>query len=148
MAGVNRMTGAPWHVEKMGRQEGDERRHRSRCKYHRKNDNYCSKRFGVCVGSVHCSNYEEVSHSSEDGAVVKPNVTPTAKKEKNKDLSSDELEIVNALRKPGTLIWHKKYDVGEVVAVKGETAKIRFDSGKESDFDIHASAASGLIRIL
>jgi len=31
MGNLERLTGSPWHVEKMTRQEGDEKRHKSRC---------------------------------------------------------------------------------------------------------------------
>lgn len=30
------MTGSPWHVEKMVREEGDAKRHKSRCIYYQK----------------------------------------------------------------------------------------------------------------
>lgn len=53
------MTGCPWHVEKMVRQEGDSRRHRSRCIYYNKKESHCSKVVGKCVGAAHCSYYDE-----------------------------------------------------------------------------------------
>lgn len=54
MAGVNRMVGAPWHVERFERQEDDPRRHRSRCKYYNKTTKHCVKRNGKCIGAAHC----------------------------------------------------------------------------------------------
>ena len=32
---VNRLTGSPWHKERVHRSEGDERRYKGRCKYYR-----------------------------------------------------------------------------------------------------------------
>ena len=56
---IERMVGSPWHVEKMVRQEGDPRRHRSRCIYYDKKNSHCPKVVGKCVGAAHCSYYEE-----------------------------------------------------------------------------------------
>lgn len=58
--GIKRvMTGAPWHVEKMVRKEGDPRRHRSRCIYYNKSTGHCPKVVSKCVGAAHCNYYEE-----------------------------------------------------------------------------------------
>ena len=59
MPTVKNMVGSPWHVEKMTRQEGDARRHKSNCKYYCKNKNYCAYRFEQCPGSAHCDYYVE-----------------------------------------------------------------------------------------
>lgn len=56
---IERMVGSSWHVEKMVRQEGDPRRHRSRCIYYDKKNSHCPKVVGKCVGAAHCSYYEE-----------------------------------------------------------------------------------------
>ena len=56
---IERMAGIPWHVEKMIRQEGDLRRHRSRCIYYDKKKSHCSKVIGKCIGAAHCNYYEE-----------------------------------------------------------------------------------------
>ncbi len=62
MAGISRLTGTSWHVERYKKADGDSRRHRSRCVYYRKSDAYCSEVVGKCRGSAHCSFYKE--HSS------------------------------------------------------------------------------------
>lgn len=60
MGTLQRLTGAPWHVERMVREEGDDRRHRSRCTYYRgKADSYCSFFCGRCRGAAHCEQYKE-----------------------------------------------------------------------------------------
>ena len=60
MADYKGISGTPWHVERFTRAEGDERRHRSRCKYYHKEDSYCSKEIGRCRGAAHCKFYQEV----------------------------------------------------------------------------------------
>ncbi len=60
MTAVNRMTNVPWHIEKYTREEDDDRRHRNRCVYYRKEDKYCSKLVSKCCGSAHCSYYKEL----------------------------------------------------------------------------------------
>ena len=54
------MTGTAWHVERYERGEGDERRHRSHCKYFVKEHCQCKKRNGKCIGSAHCPEYEKI----------------------------------------------------------------------------------------
>lgn len=60
--GVEKMVGTPWHVERMHRQEGDDRRHKSRCEYYCLGNNNCEKRHGKCIGSAHCEEYKELSN--------------------------------------------------------------------------------------
>ena len=64
------MTGSPWHVEKMVRQEGDSRRHRSRCIHNDKKNSHCSKVVGKCIGAAHCSYYEECQTQGEEATKV------------------------------------------------------------------------------
>lgn len=59
--GVNRMTGTPWHAERVHRSEGDKRRYKGRCKYFYHENNYCSKRCGRCIGSAHCDEYDALT---------------------------------------------------------------------------------------
>ena len=42
MASLNRFTGSPWHVDKWTRDDGEPRRHRSKCRYHSANTNHCN----------------------------------------------------------------------------------------------------------
>jgi len=79
--GVERMTGTPWHTEKMCRTEGDGKRHKSKCKYYVKVENHCSKCVSRCIGSAHCSYYVELS--SED--IAKRVKTNTAKRGPKED---------------------------------------------------------------
>lgn len=68
MGQLERLTGVPWHVEKMIREEGDDRRHRSRCVYYQgKVDNFCSYYCEKCRGSAHCDHYKEHADAVETG---------------------------------------------------------------------------------
>lgn len=54
------LTGTPWHVERMTRQEGDPRRHKSRCIYYAPKSKTCDYKNGACIGSAHCMEYNEI----------------------------------------------------------------------------------------
>ena len=55
--GISHMQGTPWHVEGMNLNEGEDRRHRSRCVYY--NNHRCTSLGRKCIGSSHCPIYEE-----------------------------------------------------------------------------------------
>lgn len=59
MSDLNKMSGTPWHIEKMHRKDGDDRRHRSRCIYYEALGQSCKKRMLKCMGSAHCPHYKE-----------------------------------------------------------------------------------------
>lgn len=56
---VSRMTGTPWHIERMHLAEGDTPRHCHRCVFYHAKDKYCSRIIGRCYGSAHCEYYSE-----------------------------------------------------------------------------------------
>ncbi len=58
---ANRLQGTPWHEERVHRKEGDDRRHKSRCKYYLESDGKCRKQLSKCIGSGHCDDYIELS---------------------------------------------------------------------------------------
>lgn len=59
MANISRMTGTPWHVDALRKDEKDDRRHKSRCVYYRKADESCGILNARCPGSAHCKYYSE-----------------------------------------------------------------------------------------
>ena len=59
--GVRNLTGISWHLERVHRAEGDEKRYKGRCEYYKYRDNFCSLRNGKCIGSAHCDDYSEIS---------------------------------------------------------------------------------------
>lgn len=56
--GANRMTGTPWHVEKLRPDPSDINRSRCRCK-HLDGDNYCNQIYDYCQGPSRCPFYFE-----------------------------------------------------------------------------------------
>lgn len=61
MSKTQYLSGTPWHVEKMTRQEGDDKRHRSRCvNYEGKKTGHCKVFNEKCHGSAHCGEYKEI----------------------------------------------------------------------------------------
>lgn len=57
--GAGQMSGAPWHIEVLKKDETDDRRHRSRCIHYKKSNQFCNHYIGRCGGSAHCQYYEE-----------------------------------------------------------------------------------------
>lgn len=86
MGRLARMEGTPWHIEHFEREEGDERRHKSRCIYHNK-DGTCSYFMGKCRGAAHCNPYKESKKKANK---------PTGQKPIGKSKKSD-VEIYNEL---------------------------------------------------
>lgn len=76
MAGINKMTGSPWHTEKMTRKEGDPKRHRSKCDHYEKSTGYCKKRVMRCVGSAHCDYYHSSKEPVTDALSTQDRVRP------------------------------------------------------------------------
>ena len=62
--GVNHLTGSPWHIEKVHRAEGDDRRYKGRCEYYSYEKDSCTYRLGKCIGSAHCNKYKLVSEET------------------------------------------------------------------------------------
>lgn len=72
--GINSMKGTPWHVETIKKEENDDRRHKSRCKYYK--NNHCIYYNRICTGSAHCDIYSEINieRKSEVKHSRRPNV--------------------------------------------------------------------------
>ena len=69
------LTGTPWHVECMTRQEGDPKRHKSRCIYYIAKSKSCERRNGICIGSAHCMDYKEKIHEAiQDENIISTNL--------------------------------------------------------------------------
>ena len=119
--GISReLTGTPWHVEKVTRSEGDEKRHKSRCYYHRKKDDYCLKYHEKCRGSAHCDYYTETPPPKDvpkkENVAIKPEVT-TPK--------------IEPLLPIGCRVHHKLYGKGVVTSITEETVTVLFDNNSE-----------------
>lgn len=55
--GASRLQGTPWHVDPVHRGEGDDRRHKSRCKFYNPVTGQCKDHW-KCGGSRYCREYE------------------------------------------------------------------------------------------
>ncbi len=82
MGNLERMVGSPWHVEKMTRSEGDDRRHRSRCiHYSGKQEGHCDYFCVKCRGAAHCEKYDEYQiPKNENESLQQTSNTNSAKK--------------------------------------------------------------------
>ena len=76
--GARHLVSVPWHVERVYRGEGDERRHKVRCKFYIHDNKYCSRKCCRCMGSAHCMDYVAIS----DTDFVKRQKAVQAKKRK------------------------------------------------------------------
>ena len=67
-----KLTGHPWHVGYLKKDEDDPRRHKSRCVYFSRDDSrkgHCARRSGTCIGSAHCQDYKETVAEKEVSSV-------------------------------------------------------------------------------
>lgn len=131
--GISRdLTGTPWHVEKLTRSDGDEKRHKVRCYYHRKQGDRCLKYYEKCRGSAHCDYYIEDSPTSE-------NNTTENKKTENNNLEAEPILPV------GCIIRHNKFGKGIVTSYTNDTIAVTFNNGIEKQFLLNVLLKNKLI---
>ena len=149
MSGLSRLTGTPWHVERMVREEGDSRRHRSRCKFYRKHDSYCSQLVGRCMGSAHCDYYEETENPLEE------NQNPASTTEDElKEKSEEKQKLPNKAPERRIVcpfhvydrILHVKYGEGYIIELTVDRIKIRFLDGQSKEFQLDFCLQKKLIK--
>ncbi len=151
--GLNRLTGTPWHLDKYTREDGDERRHRSRCVYYKKPDAHCSFHSGKCRGSAHCPYYREYNPETD----AKPEPMPEPKKKSSiikyekilatKDgkkafVSSKEEQKLFPV---GCRVRHMSNGKGTVKKVSNGKITVAFDSGKEIMLSLDVCVRKGLL---
>lgn len=134
------MSGSPWHVEKMVRKEGDSRRHRSRCIYYNKSNKYCTKVVGKCVGSAHCSYYEECFREEFEQNEVRDKQVITNVEQDNK--------LKLGMKIVGRKIIHNKYGKGKITKITGNKVDILFESGKTASFNIELCIKNSIIKFV
>lgn len=128
MAGINRLTGIPWHVERYARKDGDDRRHRSRCIYYHKPDAYCSQIVGKCRGAAHCSYYTEFLPEEYENTTTE--IMKTSKEQKMADYEGKRLFPI------GCRVCHVKYGSGTVKKILGGKIIIDFGNDNEKTFGL------------
>lgn len=144
--GLKDLSGVPWHIEKFTRAEGDERRHRSNCKYFRKADAFCALYKEKCHGSAHCDNYVYI----EKTYVTQPIVIKNQKKDYGSNkLSDEQKERLLAIKnkryghrskenekkdiKVGTHVNHNIFGEGIIVEINSYIV-VQFDNGEIKRF--------------
>lgn len=128
IAGINRLAGTPWHVERYAREDRDDRRHRSRCIYYQKPGAYCCQIVGKCRGAAHCSYYTE--SQPEEYENTETETMKTSKEQKMADYEGKRLFPI------GCKVRHVKYGSGTVKKVSDGKIIIDFGNDNEKTFGL------------
>ena len=126
------LTGTPWHVEKMHRAEGDNKRHRSRCVYYNAETKQCSKLHIKCFGSAHCTSYREQLPESESqlslAEIPKKNKPNRHKRiivdSKNKICPSSCFKFII-----GDKVKHARFGEGTITKILDDGVLVKFKFG-------------------
>ena len=131
----NNMTGTPWHVDRFAREEGDPKRHRSRCTYYdnKRSEAYRCEKLGRCSGSAHCMYYRELTQSQK-----RARADAEANKEKQK-----EKQGANYFER--CRVRHKIFGEGTVTKVENGHIEVRFDSHIDARLNIETSEKHHLL---
>jgi len=141
MPKVRELTGTPWHVEKLTRNEGDERRHKSRCVYYRKPDSYCKYQYITCSGSRYCKYYK----AKEIEELPQYNDTPVNKKEEIEKIADSEGKKLYPI---GSKVQHQKFGVGFVTDISEGHISIDFEDTDEKVLGLDVCVAKGYLKVI
>ncbi len=119
---LNQFTGSPWHVERWHRDDDEKRRHRSNCKYFRKEGHYCRYNKIPCYGSAHCSDYKE----KEDKETSNTAINFVDSKSSSKNSGSELIKQAKKQMPVGSNVHHKRFGDGLVVGYEDEYIIIHF----------------------
>ena len=109
--GVNRMTSIPWHVERVHRQSGDDRRQKKNCKFY--DEGTCWAYAQQCKGSAHCIKYREKDKKQILEEIKQPNKENNKKKKKAKTKTVPMFsESQNNISLVSNVDYHKKFQFG------------------------------------
>ena len=142
--GLNQLTGTPWHVDKFTREEGDKRRHRTRCThYSDRGCSYCTLYGERCHGTAHCAFYEEKEPQSEDNHEIQPQhktqqEPQTTTKINTKIDASREYPV-------GCHVRHVKFGKGKVINVMGDILTVNFYDHGRKDLKASVCKAGNLL---
>lgn len=152
--GISQLQGTPWHLEQMHRKEGDDRRHKSRCKFYNPITKQCKDRW-ECRGSRYCQEYEQLSevafrqrqediaeakrllakgYSSDELTAIQ-NQKRKAKKEqqnktehpKTKRTGNTNTESIRLPNLQGKYIKHKGFGKGLVIEQSGDNVLVVYN---------------------
>ena len=141
MPKVSELTGTPWHVEKLTRGEGDERRHKSRCIYYRKPDSYCKYQYIKCSGSRYCKYYK----AKEIEELPKYEDTPVNIKEVVEKITDAEGKTLYPI---GSKVLHQKFGEGFVTDILDGHITIDFDEAGEKVLGLDVCVANSYLKVI
>ena len=141
MPKVRELTGTPWHVEKLTRGEGDERRHKSRCVYYRKPDSYCKYQYIKCSGSRYCRYYK----AKEIEELPKYDDSPVNIKEVVEKITDTDGKMLYPI---GSKVLHQKFGEGVVTDILDGHISIDFDDAGEKVLGLDVCIANGYLKVL
>ena len=141
MPKVSELTGTPWHVEKLTRNEGDERRHKSRCIYYRKKDAYCKYQYIECAGSRYCKYYK--AKEIEDNN--KNSDAPIKKTEVPRKITDAEGKKIYPV---GSKVHHKKFGYGYIKDISKGHIVIDFEDAGEKILGLDICVTRGYLDIV
>ena len=134
MSDISRqLTGSPWHVEKWTREEGDDRRHKSRCVYFERARNYCNRNYSRCCGSAHCKYYKVVDNEEI--------AEPLPKKEIIKQASKGMENVFYVTQK----VKSRAFGFGIIIDISSNIMTIHFENGEVKKFDVKTCAEKQII---
>ena len=138
--GLNQLTGTPWHIDRFTREEGDNRRHRTRCThYSDRGNSYCSLYGERCHGTAHCIYYEEKKQEVDEKTEAKTLESPQPViKKRTESEASKEFPV-------GCKVRHVKYGKGRVVNVSGDTLTVGFYEFGKKDLKASVCLAGNLL---
>ncbi len=139
--GLESFTGTPWHTDKFTRADGDPRRHRSRCVYH-KNDGGCAYyKESRCHGAAHCDYYKEnrleidVPEADTNNSIVEKSA---------KELT--DRQVMEIFPK-GDKVYHEKFGTGTIVESSASRVKVLFEDGTERALSPSICLKGGLLSV-
>lgn len=171
MSSLNQMAGTPWHIERYAREEGDRRRHRSRCVYYRKGDSHCEYSFSRCCGSAHCSHYCEDANKKVT-MITKPKAETMHKTPKKSNKSSDrkvsEITLTSGTERHtssskskktanitdeegckmfpiGSKVKHKTLGVGTVISISNGRVTVKLEKKGKRVFGLNVCVKYGYL---
>lgn len=124
--GIFRSLGTSWHDEYLSREDGDPRRHPSRCIFYRKSDKHCIQYIEKCHGSAHCPYYEEEQPHVDNK--TKGIETDKSIVEKS---GTDNRKVYHNPFSVGETVVHKLYGKGEIMDMTDGKVRISFENGEE-----------------
>lgn len=151
--GLRHLTGTPWHIERYTREEGDGRRHRSRCRYY-SDYSFCVWFSERCHGSAHCSMYYEDKNKSNVSHIKRANGKARESEQKcgnNKTSIAENSKNTQRIRNlekifaKGSRVVHKTFGAGTIVECKDGRVTVLFENEKKIKLSLETCIDNNLL---